>query len=307
MILPGLFSAQETPAQPRPRLFLIDGGSFIFRAFYGIPLRNTTTGLPTNAIFGFVNLLFSFLKQYRPDYIAVALDADRETFRKQMFPGYKGTRKAAPAEIVPQLPYLRKVLDGLRLPWVELSGYEADDIIATLSAQMAGNGCEVVVVSSDKDLMQLVARDIKLLDVARNRWIGKEEILMKFGVEAARIVEVMGLMGDPVDNIPGVRGIGAKTAIALIQRFHSLENLFNCLDEVDRMRLRGAPRLRKILEADRANAFLSRSLATVSRDVPINMPLERLKFTGYDTIALRNLFVELEFTNLIPLLDHGRI
>jgi DNA polymerase-1 len=117
----------------------------------------------------------------------------------------------------------------------------------------------------------------------------------------------MGLMGDAVDNIPGVKGVGAKTAVALIQRFHSLENLFNCLDEVDRMRLRGAARLRKILEADKDKAFLSRSLATVSRDLPIKMSLERLKFTGYDTIALRNLFIELEFTNLIPLLDHGRI
>lgn len=273
----------------------------------GFHQRNNAFGLPTNAIFGFTNLLFSFLKQYRPDYIAVALDAGRETFRNQLFPGYKSTRRAAPAEILPQLPYLRRILDGLRLPWLELSGYEADDIIATLCVLMVGKGCQVVVVSSDKDLMQLVNDGVKLLDSAKNQWIGRNEIHMKFGVEPEKIIEVMGLMGDAVDNIPGVKGVGAKTAIALIQRFQSLENLFNRLDEVDMMSLCGAARLRKILEADKDNAFLSRSLATVKRDVPINIPLERLKFTSYNISALRNLFVELEFTNLISLLDHGHI
>jgi DNA polymerase-1 len=307
LIAPGIFPPLNSTPQPCPRLFLIDGSSYIFRAFYAIPPLSNSAGLPTNAILGFTNLLFRFLKQYQPDYIAVALDTGRETFRNQMFPQYKSNRPDAPPSLIPQFPYFRKVLEGLKLPLLELSGYEADDIIGTLCVLMAGKGCEVVVVSSDKDLMQLVTDGIKLLDSAKDRWIGMEEIRIKFGVEAKKVVEVMGLMGDAVDNIPGVKGVGAKTAMALIQQFQTLENLFDHLDEVEKMTLRGAVRLRKILEGDRKNAFLSRSLATVRRDVPLDVQLEQLKFSGFDEEKLRSLFTELEFINLITLLEHGRL
>lgn len=307
MIAPGIVPSLNSTPKPCPRLFLIDGSSYIFRAFYAIPPLSNSAGLPTNAILGFTNLLFSFLKQYQPDYIAVALDIGRETFRNQLFAQYKGNRPEAPPSLIPQFPYFRKVLEGLNLPLLELSGYEADDIIATLCVSMAGKGCDVVVVSSDKDLMQLVTDGIKLLDSAKDRWIGAEEIKIKFGVEAKKVVEVMGLMGDVVDKIPGVKGVGAKTAMALIQQFQTLENLFDHLDEVEKMTLRGAARLRKMLEGDRENAFLSRSLATVRRDVPLDVQLEQLKFKGFDEEKLRTLFTELEFTNLITLLEHGRL
>ncbi|MGH7873071.1 MAG: 5'-3' exonuclease [Candidatus Binatia bacterium] len=307
MISPDPFPLLESQAEVRPRLFLIDGSSYIFRAFYAIPPRNNAAGLPTNAIFGFTNLLCSFVKQYQPAYIAVALDAGRETFRNRMFAGYKSTRPEAPAALIPQLPYFRKTLNCLQVPLLELSGYEADDIIATLCVLMAGKGCDIVVVSSDKDFMQLVSDGVKLLDSAKNCWISAKEIKAKFGVAAKEVVEVLGLMGDAVDNIPGVKGVGAKTAMALIQQFQTLENLFNHLDEVEKMTLRGAARLRTILERDRNNAFLSRTLATVRRDVPLDVQLEQLKFTGYNSEQLRNLFTELEFTNLIPLLEQGRL
>ena len=158
--------------EPRPRLFLVDGSSYIFRAFFAIPPLNNSAGLPTNAIFGFTNILLKFLKQYQPEYVTVALDAGRETFRNEMFAAYKGNRPEAPADLIPQFPYFRKVLDGLNVPLLELPGYEADDIIATLCDRMADKGCELVVVSSDKDLMQLVTNGIKLLDSAKDRWIG---------------------------------------------------------------------------------------------------------------------------------------
>jgi len=307
LIAPGTFPRLNSTTEPCPRLFLIDGSSYIFRAFYAVPPFSNSAGLPTNAILGFTNLLFRFLKRYQPNYIAVALDAGRQTFRNQMFAQYKVNRPEVPSSLIPQFPYFRKVLEGLKLPLLELSGYEADDVIATLCVLMVGKGCEVVVVSSDKDLMQLVTDGIKLLDSAKNRWIGAEEIKIKFGVDAKKVVEVMGLMGDAVDNIPGVKGVGAKTAMALIQQFQTLENLFDHLDEVEKMTLRGTARLRKILEAERENAFLSRSLATVRRDVPLDVQLEELKFNGFDEEKLRSLFTELEFTNLITLLEHGRL
>jgi DNA polymerase I len=290
-----------------PRLFLIDGSSHIFRAYFALPPLKNSAGLPTNAIFGFTNILFKFLKQYKPEYVIVALDAGRETFRHQLYAGYKGNRPQAPADLIPQLPYFRRVLDALRIPLLELAGYEADDIIATLCRTMEDQGCELVVVSSDKDLMQLVGDGIKLLDGAKDRWIGGAEVKCKFGVDPGRVVEVMGLMGDAVDNIPGVIGIGGKTAMALIQQFGSLENLFLRLDEVESMQLRGAARVRALLETNRDAAFLSRALATVKHDVPLNISLEQLKFTGYDQEKARALFTELEFPNLVTLLENGRL
>jgi DNA polymerase-1 len=287
------------------RLFLIDGSAYIFRAFFAIPPLTNSAGLPTNAIFGFTNILLKFLKQYQPHYVAVALDAGRVTFRNDMFADYKGNRPEAPADLIPQFPYFRKVLDALNLPLLELPGYEADDIIATLCERLAQPGCELVVVSSDKDLMQLVTNGIKLLDSAKDRWIGKEEVREKFGVSPEQVIEVMGLMGDAVDNIPGVKGIGEKTASALIQQFQTLENLFEHLDDIEQMKLRGAKRIRQILETGKDKAFLSRDLATVKRDVPIDVGLPELQFAGFNLEKTRALFTELEFTNLIKLIENG--
>jgi len=291
-------------ANQLPRLFLIDGSSYIFRAFFAIPPLSNAAGLPTNAIFGFTNILLKLLKQYLPEYVVVALDAGRETFRNDMYADYKSNRPEAPAELIPQFPYFRKVLEVLNLPLLELPGYEADDIIATLCGTMSGKGCEVVVVSSDKDLMQLVTDGIRLLDSAKDRWISAEQVREKFGVAPEQVIEVMGLMGDPVDNIPGVKGIGEKTAIALIQQFHTLENLFDHLAEIEQMKLRGAARVRTLLEEKRGDAFLSRELATVKRDVPIDMGLESLRARPPDIDKARILFTELGFTNLLKLLEN---
>lgn len=291
-------------ADQSPRLFLIDGSSYIFRAFFAIPPLSNAAGLPTNAIFGFTNILLKLLKQHRPEYVVVALDAGRETFRNDMYAEYKSNRPEAPAELIPQFPYFRKVLEALNLPLLELPGYEADDIIATLCGTMSGQGCEVIVVSSDKDLMQLVTDGIRLLDSAKDRWISAEQVKEKFGVAPEQVIEVMGLMGDLVDNIPGVKGIGEKTASALIQQFHTLENLFDHLDEVAQMKLRGAARVRDLLENNKDNAFLSRALATVKRDVPIETPLDALRARPPDIDKVRPLFTELGFTNLLRLLEN---
>ena len=289
-----------------PRLFLIDGSSYIFRAFFALPpTLKTAAGLPTNAIIGFTNLLLKFLKQYRPVYIAVALDAGRMTFRNEMYTDYKGNRPEAPADLIAQFPYFRKVLDALNLPLLELPGYEADDIIATLCERLANQGLELVVVSSDKDLMQLITNGTKLLDSAKDRWIGENEVMEKFGVAAAQVIQVMGLMGDTVDNIPGVKGIGGKTAGALIQHFLTLENLYDHLDELEQLKLRGTARVRELLKKHKGNAFLSRDLATAKRDVPIDIGLPELLFTGFNYPKIRALFTELEFPNLIKFIEYG--
>jgi DNA polymerase I len=294
-------------AAPRPRLFLIDGSSYTFRAYFGTPPLDHSSGIPTHAVFGFFTLLIKLLKQYQPDYAAVVFDAGKETFRHQLFADYKRNRPDRPAELTAQLPYLRRLLDCLNLPLLELPGYEADDLIATLCEKFARRDCDLVIVSSDKDFMQLVSARIQLFDSARNRWIDTVEVHTRFGVSPDRVIQVMGLMGDPVDNIPGIRGVGAKTAIALIQQFDTLEHLYSRLDEVPVLSLRGAPRLRHILEDGKDAAFLSRDLATVRRDAPLAIRLEELRRADYHVKKLRELFAELEFTNLVTFLDHGRL
>jgi DNA polymerase-1 len=287
----------------QPCVYLIDGSSYIFRAFFALPPLTNSSGLPTNAIYGFTNMTTKFLKQYQPEYLAVVLDAGRVTFRNQIYQEYKGNRPEAPADLIPQFPYIRKVLDALNARVLELEGFEADDIIATLAKSFSGRSNKVIVVSGDKDLMQLVTNGVRLLDSAKGKFIGADEIMEKFGVEPERVVEVMGLMGDSVDNIPGVRGIGEKTAIALIQRYQTLEKLFEQLSELETTRIKGASRIRKALSEGKEKAFLSRDLATVRRDVPIQVELEELRYRGPDKEKLRKLFSELEFNQLLKSLD----
>ncbi len=286
-----------------PCVYLIDGSSYIFRAFFALPPLSNASGLPTHAIYGFTNMTLKFLKTYRPEYLAVVLDAGRETFRNQIYQDYKSNRPEAPPDLIPQFPYIRKVLEAMNVTVLELRGYEADDLIATAAKYFSTQGTEVVIVSGDKDLMQLVADGVKLLDSGKDKWIGVDSVREKFGVEPDKVVEVMGLMGDSTDNIPGVKGIGEKTAIALIQKYHTLENLFDHLDELETTGLKGVERIRKALIAGKDAAFLSRELATVRTDVPIQVELEDLRYQGSRREKLQGLFTELEFTNLLKGLD----
>ena len=287
----------------QPCVYLIDGSSYIFRAFFALPPLSNASGLPTHAIYGFTTMTLKFLKTYRPEYLAVVLDAGRKTFRNQIYHEYKSNRPEAPPDLIPQFPYIRKVLEAMDVAVLELQGYEADDLIATSAKYFSARGTPVVIVSGDKDLMQLVADGVKLLDSGKDKWIGLDRVKEKFGVEPEKVVEVMGLMGDSTDNIPGVKGIGEKTAIALIQRYHSLENLFDHLDELETTGLKGVERIRKALVAGKDAAFLSRELATVRTDVPIRVDLAGLRYHGPRREKLHGLFTELEFTNLLKGLD----
>lgn len=287
----------------RPCVYLVDGSSYIFRAFFALPPLSNSSGLPTNAIYGFANTMLKFLKDQQPDYLAVILDAGRETFRNELYEDYKGNRPEAPPDLIPQFPYIRKVLAAMDIFLMELEGFEADDLIATLSRQFTADGIEVVVVSGDKDLMQLVAERVKILDTAKAKWIGPEGVREKFGVAPEQVVDVVGLMGDAVDNIPGVKGIGEKTAVALIQKFGSLESLYAHLNELENLGLRGTSRIRKALTDQKEAAFLSRRLATVRTDAPVEVKLEQLRYAGPRKDKLHELFTQLEFTQLLKGLE----
>lgn len=289
--------------EARSPIYLIDASSYIFRAFFALPPLSNSSGLPTQAIYGFTNMTLKFLKEYRPEYMAVVFDAGRETFRNQIYEDYKGNRPEAPADLVPQFPYIRKVSHAMNLPVLELEGFEADDLIATLSKFFSAKGIEVVIVSGDKDLMQLVGPSVRMLDTMKRKWIGIDEVKEKFGVEPERVVEVMGLMGDSIDNIPGVKGIGEKTAALLIQRFQSLENLFSHLDDLEQAGIKGGARIARMLRDGKETAFLSRDLATVRIDVPIEIGLEKLRYQGPDRERLRALFTELGFFQLLKGLE----
>lgn len=288
-----------------PCVYLLDGSSYIFRAFFALPPLSNASGMPTHAIYGFTNMTLKFLKSHRPDHLAVVLDAGRETFRNQIYKEYKGNRPEAPPDLIPQFPYIRKALEAMNVAVLELSGYEADDLIATLAKYFSTRGVEVIIVSGDKDLMQLVGDGIRLLDSGKDKWIDIEGVREKFGVEPGKVVEVMGLMGDSADNIPGVRGIGEKTAIALIQRYQSIENLYDHLHDLEATGLRGVERIRKALAAGKDQAFLSRELATVRADVPIRVELEQLHFRGWDKRKLQEFFTEMGFIQLLKVIDNN--
>jgi DNA polymerase-1 len=211
-------------------LYLVDVSSYIFRAFHAIPPLNNKNGLPTNAVLGVVNMLLKLLNEEKPERLAIVFDAGGPTFRDEMDGDYKANRQPTPEGLGPQLPYVRKVIKAFRFPCLEIPGVEADDVIATLTRSFASAGNEVVIVTGDKDMMQLVAPHVTLYmpsggrgGTLEPRRVGRAEVEKRFGVPPEKVVEVMGLTGDSIDNIPGVKGIGDKTAQALIQEFGSID------------------------------------------------------------------------------------
>jgi DNA polymerase-1 len=276
----------------RPTLFLIDGSSYIYRAFYAIRHLSNSKGLPTNAIYGFTQMLLKVLKDHRPDYLAVVLDSKAPTFRSEVFKEYKANRPAMPDALTPQIPYIKKIIEGYRIATLEKEGFEADDLIGTVAKGLESE-VDVVIISGDKDLLQLVDGRIQVYDTMKEKRFGKEEVIERFGVRPDQVVDVMGLAGDTIDNIPGVPGIGEKTAIELIKAFGSIENLLNHLDRVPQKKMR------EKLETHAELARLSRKLATIHSDVPIDYRKEDFVLSPPDRGSLRELFKELEFNKLI--------
>ncbi len=273
-------------------LYLIDGSSYIFRAYHAIRSLRTSSGFPTNAIFGFTSMIFKFLKDYKPDYLGIVFDSKGKTFRDDIYPLYKANRGAPPDDLEVQIPKIFEIVDALQIPQVQIEGYEADDIIGTLAERSEEKSFNVVLVTGDKDFCQLVSDKVTLLDTMRNKKTGIKEVIEKFGVSPERVTDVLALSGDSIDNIPGVRGIGEKTASELIRKFGSLEKLLESINEIPQ-------RQRELLEANRENALLSKKLVTIKTDVPINVSLEDLRYGGFDKEKLAGIFEELEFKSLV--------
>jgi len=278
------------PNQPQ-RLFLIDGSSYIYRAYYAIRHLSNSQGMATNAIYGFTNMLLKVMRELQPDQLAVIYDSKGPTFRKEIYPEYKANRSAMPEDLVPQIPYIKRVVDAFNLPGIELAGYEADDIIATLAKKFAAKGMQVTVVTGDKDMMQIVTDRICLLDTMKDKISGPAEVVERFG-GADKVIEVQALSGDSSDNVPGVPGIGEKTAKALIDEFGDIETLLASLDQLKGKR-------RENLENFADQARLSKRLVTLVDDLELDIDDKAFVLTDPDLGALTELFKECEFPKLL--------
>jgi len=269
----------------------------MFRAFFGIPALSNASGTPTNAVLGFTRMLINLFKKEKPDYIAVAFDVKGPTFRHKIYKEYKAHRPPTPPDLVPQISLIKEVVRVLNIPLFEIQGYEADDIIGTLVREAEEAEINCIVATSDKDMMQLVNDNVLVLDELKKKLYRSEEVKEKLGVYPESVVDYLALVGDASDNVPGVRGIGPKTAVTLLNQFSTLENLLKNIPKV-----KGAKK-QELLEANRDNAILSRTLVTIDRHVPITFDPESLKPTKPDMEAVHELFSRLEFSRLLTLLS----
>ena len=216
-------------AQERETVYLVDGSSYIHRAYHGIKGLSNSKGLPTNAIFGFTNMILKLVEEKKPKYLAIVFDTKGPTFRHKLYEQYKATRPPMPEDLVVQLPYIKRILQGLNVTMIEREGYEADDIIGTLARLGEEKDFFVIMVTGDKDFRQIISPQTSMWDSMRNRITDYETFREEYGLEPSQIIDLMGLSGDSSDNIPGVPGVGEKTAATLIEEFDSLENVFEHL------------------------------------------------------------------------------
>jgi DNA polymerase-1 len=279
-------------------VFLIDGSGYIFRAYYALRRLSTSTGVPTNAVFNFATMLLRILKEHDPKYLGIAFDLGGKTFRHEMYGEYKAHRSAPPEDLPPQIPLIHRLVDTFRIPKLLVKGVEADDVLATMAARARAAGHDVVIITGDKDLMQLVDEHTKLLDEMRmtrghdGTLIGREQVIERFGVPPEHVVDVLALAGDASDNVPGVDGIGEKTATELVKQFGDVEQVLARAHEI-----KAAARREKLLaQADRAR--LSKELVTVRRDVEVPVSLDELRYPGIDRVAARAFVHEFEFRRL---------
>ena len=281
--------------------YLIDGSGYIFRAYYALPpLSRKSDGLPTGAVSGFCSMLFKLLEdsraddsKERPTHFAVIFDSARKNFRNEIYKEYKANRSEAPEDLAPQFEYIRKSVKAFNLPSIELLNYEADDLIATYAKQISKLGAKVTVISSDKDLMQLVSKDIRLYDPMKNKVIGEKEVIEKFGVKPNQVIDVQSLAGDSSDNIPGVPGIGIKTAAELINKYKDLDTLLNKASEIKQNKRR------ETLLENREKALLSRELVTLKSNVPVKDELSSFILKDVNKEILFNFLREMEFNRLL--------
>src|SRR5215813_7075943 len=302
-------AAAKPAAKPAPKpiagkalakgdhVFLVDGSSYMFRAYHSLPpLNRKSDGLQVNAVLGFCNMLWKLLRDMPPDnrptHLAIVFDKSEVTFRNKLYPDYKAHRPPAPDDLIPQFALIRDAVRAFDLPCLEQDGYEADDLIATYARLATARGATTTIVSSDKDLMQLVTDTVTMYDTMKDRRIGRAEVIEKFGVPPEKVIEVQALAGDSTDNVPGVPGIGVKTAAQLIVEYGDLETLLKRAGEIKQ------PKRREALIENAENARISRQLVLLDDKVKLDVPLDDLAAQEPDARKLIAYLKAMEFSAL---------
>src|SRR4051812_12071619 len=290
-------SPASRPVQKGDHVFLVDGSGYIFRAYHALPpLNRKSDGLQVNAVLGFCNMLWKLLRDMKPEdrptHLAVIFDKSEKTFRNTLYADYKAHRPDAPSDLIPQFPLIRKAVRAFDIPCLEMLGFEADDLIATYARQACAVGADVTIVSSDKDLMQLVNDCVIMYDTMKDKKIGVAEVIEKFGVPPEKVIEVQALIGDSSDNVPGVPGIGVKTAAQLIGEFGDLETLLSRAGEIKQQKRRES----LIEHAEKAR--ISKTLVTLDQNVKLETPLADLAVHEPDHSLLIAFLKQMEFSTL---------
>ena len=278
-------------------LCLIDGSGYIFRAFYALPPMHRPDGTPTNAVYGFTSMMINLLQENACNQVLVVFDAKRKNFRNDIYPEYKANRLETPPELIPQFPLIRQACDALNIDRIEMEGYEADDLIATYARIATAQGKKVRIISADKDLMQLIQKDVVLHDPMKKKDLTTQDVIHKFGVSPNKVVEVQSLMGDSTDNIPGASGIGPKTAASLIQQFATIENLYKHLDRIK------SKKQREKLTQDKEKVFISKQLVSLDAYAPVDADLSKFTQKTLDCEKALKFLKENNFQSLIKKLN----
>ncbi|MFV8788786.1 5'-3' exonuclease H3TH domain-containing protein, partial [Yersinia enterocolitica] len=287
-------------------LILVDGSSYLYRAYHAFPPLTNSKGEPTGAMYGVLNMLRSLLLQYRPSHVAVVFDAKGKTFRDELFAEYKSHRPPMPDDLRAQIEPLHQMVKAMGLPLLVVSGVEADDVIGTLAQEAEKAGHAVLISTGDKDMAQLVTPNITLINTMNNAILGPQEVCEKYGVPPELIIDFLALMGDSSDNIPGVPGVGEKTAQALLQGLGGLDSLFSNLDKIPTLTFRGAKTMSAKLEQNKDVAYLSYKLATIKTDVELDVTCDELNVSAPDDEQLHQLFSRYEFKRWLADVEAGK-
>jgi DNA polymerase-1 len=273
--------------------YLIDGNSYVYRAFYAIKSLSTSQGIPTNAVYGFTTMLLKIIRDKKPDNLIISFDSPVPTERHKLYEAYKAQRPETPEDLLEQLPHIKEIISSFRIEVFEIPGYEADDILGTIARKAADKGIDAYIVTGDKDMLQLVDERIKVYDPMKDRVLDKEYVRKRYGVGPAKITDFMALTGDPVDNIPGIKGVGEKTAKELLAEFEDIEDMLSHTEKIRREKLR-------LLVSEYADVVrLSKKLATIDTSVPVDIDMEKVHLKEPDWHALMLLFKDLEFGSLL--------
>ena len=282
-----------------PTLYLIDGNSYIYRAFYAIKGLSNATGFPTNAIFGFTNMLLKVLREKKPDYFAIVFDSPVPTERHKAYEAYKAHRPAMPDELKLQIQPIKEIINAFNISNIEIEGYEADDVLGTIAKKAEKEGLDVYIITSDKDINQILSPKIKTYDTMKDKITEEKDVVERFGVEPSRFPEIIALMGDASDNIPGVHGIGEKTAVSLLKEFGSIDNIIQNHSRIKK------PKLKEAISENIENIKLSLKLATIDTNVPLEISIEEFKPKEPDRTKLLEFLRKFEFSSLLRLIPEG--